>query len=70
MIWGLAEYDAEKRGYKAGVAAGVAAGIEQNAIENAKNLIKKNIPLETIAECIGLSLETVEKLAESLLVKN
>ena len=66
MIWGLAEYDAEKRGYK----AGVAAGIEQNAIENAKNLIKKNVPLEIIAECIGLSLETVEKLAESLLVKN
>ena len=62
MIWGLAEYDAEERGYKAGVA--------DKAIENAKNLIKKNIPLETIAECIGLSLETVEKLAESLLVKN
>ena len=62
MIWGLAEYDAEKRGYKAGVA--------DNAIENAKNLIKKNIPLEIIAECIGLSLETVENLAESLTVKN
>ena len=66
MIWGLAEYDAEKRGYK----AGVAAGIEQNAIETAKNLIIKNIPLEIIAECTGLSLETVENLAESLLVKN
>ena len=62
MIWGLAEYDAEKRGYKAGVA--------DKAIENAKNLIKKNIPLEIIAECTGLSLETVENLAESLLVKN
>lgn len=66
MIWGLAEYDAEKRGYK----AGVAAGIEQNAIETAKNLIIKNVPLETIAECTGLSLETVENLAESLTVKN
>ena len=66
MIWGLAEYDAEQRGYK----AGVAAGIEQNAIETAKNCIKKNIPLEIIAECTGLSLETVENLAESLLVKN
>lgn len=62
MIWGLAEYDAEQRGYKAGVA--------DNAIQTAKNCIKKNIPLEIIAECIGLSLETVEKLAESLLVKN
>jgi predicted transposase/invertase (TIGR01784 family) len=58
MIWGLAEYDAEKRGYKAGI------------LETAKNLIIKNVPLETIAECTGLSLETVEKLAESLLVKN
>ena len=62
MIWGLAEYDAEQRGYKAGVA--------DNAIQTAKNCIKKNIHLEIIAECIGLSLETVEKLAESLLVKN
>ena len=62
MIWGLAEYDAEQRGYKAGVA--------DNAIQTAKNCIKKNSPLEIIAECIGLSLETVEKLAESLLVKN
>lgn len=62
MIWGLAEYDAEERGYKAGVA--------DKAIETAKNLIIKNVPLETIAECTGLSLETVENLAESLLVKN
>ena len=33
MAWGLAEQDAEKRGYNAGVADGVAQGAEQKAIE-------------------------------------
>ena len=36
MAWGLAEQDAEKRGYK----AGVVDGAEQKAIETAKNFLK------------------------------
>ena len=67
MAWGLAEQDAEKRGYKAGVADGISQGAEQKAIETAKNLIIKNIPLETIAECTGLSLETIEQIAKEII---
>ena len=68
MAWGLAEQDAEKRGYNAGVADGIAQGIsqgaEQKAIETAKNLLAMKLPLDSIAKATGLSLETVQKLAE------
>ena len=40
-------------------------GADQKAIETAKNLIHKNIPLETIAECTSLSLEKVKELANN-----
>ena len=64
MAWGLAEQDAEKRGYNAGVADGVAQGAEQKAIETAKNMLKYDDSLEKIASVTGLSLETVHKLTE------
>ena len=72
MAWGLAEQDAEKRGYNAGIADGLAQGIsqgisqgaEQKAIETAKNLLAMKLPLDSIAKATGLSLETVQKLAE------
>ncbi len=41
----------------------LAEGAEQKAIETAKNMIHKNIPLETIAECTDLPLEKVKELA-------
>ena len=44
---------------------GLLEGAEQTAIETAKNLIHKNIPLETIAECTSLSLEKVKELANN-----
>ena len=47
------------------LAEGREQGAEQKAIETAKNLIQKNIPLETIAECTGLPLEKVQELANS-----
>ena len=37
-------------------------GLAEKAIEDASNLLKKNIPVETIAECIGLPLEKVLEL--------
>lgn len=67
MAWGLAEQDAEKRGYNAGIADGVAQGIsqgaEQKAIETAKNFLNENLSIEQVSRCTGLSLETVQKLA-------
>ena len=64
MAWGLAEQDAEKRGYNAGVADGVAQGAGQKAIETAKNFLSENLSVEQVARCTGLSLETVQQLAK------
>ena len=78
MAWGLAEQDAEKRGYKAGVTdgieqgiaqgieqgmeQGIAQGMEQKAFETAQNLLAMDLSLDNIAKATGLSLETLEKL--------
>ena len=64
MAWGLAEQDAEKRGYNAGVAEGISQGAEQAKIETAKNMLKYDDSLEKIASVTGFSLEIVQKLAE------
>ncbi len=52
-------------GKQIGLQEGFAQGAEQNKIETAKNMIQKNIPLETIAECTSLSLEKVKELANN-----
>ena len=47
-----------------GEIVGEKRGTEQTKIETAKKLIQKNIPLEIIAECSGLSLEKIQELAK------
>ena len=61
MAWGLAEQDAEKRGYN----AGIADGAEQKAIDTAKKLLLMDLSIENIAKATGLPLETIQKLAET-----
>lgn len=58
MAWGLAEFDAEQRGYK----EGVSDGEQQAKIETAKNMITKKISFDVIADCTGLPLETIQSL--------
>ena len=41
-------------------------GAHENAVSNAGALIKFGLPLEVIANCIGLPLEEVETIAKSL----
>ena len=60
MAWGLAEQDAEKRGYN----AGIADGAEQAKIDTAKKLLLMDLSIENIAKATGLPLETIQKLAE------
>ena len=64
MAWGLAEQDAEKRGYNAGIADGISQGAEQKAIDTAKKLLLMDLSIENIAKATGLPLETIQKLAE------
>ena len=60
--------EAYREGLAEGIEQGIEKGIEQGAektkIETAKNMIQKNIPLETIAECTELPLEKVQELAK------
>jgi len=61
MAWGLAEQDAEKRGYN----AGIADGAEQAKIDTAKKLLLMDLSIENIAKATGLPLESVQKLAKT-----
>ena len=77
----LTEYDEEefKRvcredGYEDGLAEGLSAGMVQGAskkaMETAENLLKMNVLTDVqISQAIGLPLEKVQKIAESLVVK-
>ena len=63
---GTAERRGKRQGLKEGIKKGIQQGIEQGqrlkAIETAKKLKQKEMPLETIAECVGLSVEEIDKL--------
>ncbi|MBR6582389.1 MAG: hypothetical protein IKK80_02100, partial [Treponema sp.] len=54
-----------EQGIQQGIEQGIEQGAEQTKIETAKNMIHKNIPLETIAECTALPLEKVQELANA-----
>ena len=70
MAWGLAEFDAEQRGYKEGVSDGISQGISQGehqkAIETAKKFLTMGISIEQVAQGTGLSLETIENIAKTI----
>ena len=64
MMVNLHEWELTERAKKQGWEEGKIEGAEQTKIETAKKLIQKNIPLEIIAECSGLSLEKIQELAK------
>ena len=59
MAWGLAEFDAEQRGYK----EGIQQGAYDNAVQTAKVLLTLGDTIEKISKATGLSQETILKLA-------
>ena len=77
MAWGLAEFDAEQRGYKEGVSDGISQGIaqgiaqgisqgeHQKAIETAKNLLAMKLSVEDISKATGLSIEEVNLISNN-----
>ena len=58
MAWGLAEFDAEQRGYK----EGVSDGISQAKIETAKKFLQLGISIEQVSAGTGLSVEIINEL--------
>ena len=66
MAWGLAEFDAEQRGYKEGVSDGISQGISQGEhkakIETAKKFLTMGTSIEQVAQGTGLSVDEIQKL--------
>ena len=52
------------KGISQGISQGIRQGAEQTKIETAKNLLSENLPIEQVARCTRLSLQTVEQLAK------
>ena len=49
-------------GIKQGMAAGIAQGKKESILETAKNMLKKKLDINLIAECTGLSEEEINNL--------
>ena len=71
----LTEFDEEEAkriwhedGYTEGLSKGRAEGESKKAVEDAINFLKKSISPETIAECVGLTLEQVQELQKTIAV--
>ena len=65
----LTEFDVEsaiKTWRKDGYEDGKLEGKQEKAVEAARNLLMKGIDSEIIAECTGLPLEEVQRLAKEL----
>ena len=60
----LAFKDGKKEGLAEGMKQGEKQGEQKKALETAKKMLGKNIPVEVVAECTGLTMEEVEKLIE------
>ena len=54
----------EKLGEERGRNEGISLGAYQKAIETAKNMRFRNIPIDVISECTGLSIEVIQDLAD------
>ena len=54
--------EGKEAGIAEGKAVGIAEGERKNALQNARNFKHKNIPVDIIAECTGLSVEQVNAL--------
>ncbi len=47
-----------------GITLGIAQGEHKKALETARNMLSASIPVETIAQCTGLSISDVESLKQ------
>ena len=82
MAWGLAEQDAERRGYEQGILEGqtrgvikgrnegITIGLEKGAyqtkIETAKNMLQTDISIELISRFTGLSMDEVKEIKNTM----
>ena len=51
-----------KEGISIGLSQGITQGEHKKAVETAKSMMQRNISIDIVAECTGLSPEEIEKL--------
>lgn len=61
-----AEEKGEKRGLEMGMEMGLEKGKKEAQIENAKNAIKENLPLEIIAKITDLTVKEIQQIKDNL----
>ena len=76
MTWEMLKQDTYDSGFSAGeehgfslgrnegISLGITQGAYQKAVETAKNMRFRNIPIDVISECTGLSIEVIQDLAD------
>ena len=72
MTWEMLKQDTydsgfsagEERGRNEGISLGITQGEHKKAVEAAKNMRFRNIPIDVISECTGLSIEVIQDLAD------
>ena len=50
------------QGRNEGISIGLSQGEHKKAVETAKSMMQRNISIDIVAECTGLSVEEIEKL--------
>ena len=65
----IAFEEGKEEGFAQGIERGIERGAEEKALESAENLLREGDTPEKVSRCIGLSLEQVRQIAESLSVK-
>ena len=65
----LREMDIRREERQAALAEGKIQGAEEKALESAENFLREGDSPEKVARCIGLPLDQVRQIAESLSVK-
>ena len=58
----IGEKVGEERGISIGLSQGISQGEKKAKLETAKSMILRNISIDIVAECTGLSVEEIEKL--------
>ena len=69
MTWQQTIDEEKDIAFEEGKEEGIEYGATQKALESAENFLRKGIPIETISECIGLPLDQVKQIAESISIK-
>ena len=55
--------EAKSEAFEEGISLGITQGAYQKAVETAKNALSMNLTLEQVASLTGLSIETIQELA-------